>query len=278
MVRSAFSRSSRWGVPGWLVGLLLASGVSACFGLSESDYLHDAGPALGASGAGGEISSAAGGNAGSITAGSLGSSGSIGSGGSVGSGGNVGVAGNGGSVANGGAGMGGNGGGGAGQGGAGGQGGVMTVCPAKPADGTGTGLTGQYFATMDLSGAVALTRLDPTVDFDWGTGSPGGTLPVDKFSVRWSGQVQPRYTGTYTFSTTSDDGSRVIVDGKTVVDAFVDQSGNMENTGTIDLVGGMKYSIKVEYYDNAVNALVHMSWQSSCQTKEIVPTTQLYPQ
>ena len=154
----------------------------------------------------------------------------------------------------------------------------MTVCPAKPADGTGTGLKGEYYATQDLTGTVGLTRTDPTVDVDWGAASPGGTIPIDHFSVRWSGQIQPRYTDLYSFITRSDDGSRVIIDGKTVVDAFVDQSGQLNNTGSIDLAANQKYSIKVEFYDNAGGALVHMWWESSCQMNEIVPMTQLYPQ
>jgi hypothetical protein len=156
----------------------------------------------------------------------------------------------------------------------------MDTCPAqKPPDGTGTGLKGEYFNTQDFSGPVALTRTDPKVDFDWGAGSPNPAVTVvDHFSVRWTGQVQPRYSGKYTFSTLSDDGSRVTIDGKVVVDAFVDQSGQQENDGYADLVAGQKYSIKVEYYDDAVNALIHMSWESMCQTKEIVPASQLYPQ
>jgi hypothetical protein len=186
-------------------------------------------------------------------------------------------------------------GGSAGTGGAGGAGGsagaagtqagmagmagnVMPVCPAKPPDGTGIGLKGEYFNTQDLSGTVALTRTDPKVDFDWGMGSPDPAITVvDKYSARWTGMVQPRYTGKYTFFTTSDDGSRVTIDGKVVVDAFIDQSANVENTGFADLVGGMKYPIKVEYYENGGGAVIHMSWESPCQTKEIVPTSQLYP-
>jgi hypothetical protein len=282
MVKSAFSHSSRWGVPGLLAGLVVASTVPACFGLSESDYNHDTSPAVGTSGSGGGAgTSSAAGTSGSATAGSLGSSGSVGNAGSVGSGGsanNGGSAGNGGSVANGGnAGSAGNGGSAAGQGGAGGQAGAMPVCPAKPADAAGTGLKGEYFTTQDLSGAVVLTRTDPNVDFDWGAGSPDASIPIDGFSARWTGQVQPRYTGTYTFSTTSDDGSRVLVDNKMVVEAFVDQSGMTENTGMIDLVAGMKYAIKVEYYEKAGGALIHVSWTSSCQAKEIVPKSQLFP-
>ncbi len=274
MARAVVVASSRWGVPGVLSGMLFASTVSACFGLPESAYLHGDGGAVAASGSGGSSgTSSPGGSGTSATGGSLGSSGSVVNGGSGG------TAGSDGNVAGGGAGgNGGNGGSAAGQSGAGGQAGAMPVCPAKPPDGTGTGLNGEYFTTQDLSGAAAVTRKDPKVDFDWGAGSPDPLVPVDHFSVRWSGQVQPRYTGTYTFSTTSDDGSRVFVDAKAVVSAFVDQGGNVENTGQIDLVAGQKYTIKVEYYDNLVNALVHMSWESSCQTKEIVPTTQLYPQ
>jgi hypothetical protein len=273
--------------------MTLASALSACFGLGEDAYLHDAGTAAvgtgGSGGAGGATST--GSSGGNATAGTNNTT--VGAGGNVGASGDVGAAGNvgaGGAVANGGGGNMGNaggggsgnaGGGGGGQGGAGGQGGMMmNNCPTqKPVEGTGTGLKGEYYATQDLNSVIALTRTDPKVDFDWGAGSPDAAITVtDHFSVRWTGQIQPRYTDKYTISTVSDDGSRVTIDGKVVVDAFVDQGGNVENTGTIDLVGGMKYSIKVEYYENTGGALIHMSWQSMCQTKEIVPTSQLYPQ
>jgi hypothetical protein len=287
MSTSSSSRTSRWGAPSFLAGIALATTLSACFDLGEDAYLHDAGASAtgtgGMNGTGGASSTGSGG--GSATAGTnttVGAGGNVGTGGNVGAGGAVANGGGGNTANTGGGGSGGAnaGGGGAGQGGAGGQGGAMTTCPAqKPPDGTGTGLKGEYFNTQDLSGTVALTRIDPKVDFDWGTGSPDPAVTVvDHFSARWTGQIQPRYSGKYTFSTISDDGSRVTIDGKVVVDAFVDQGGNVENTGYADLSAGQKYSIKVEYYENTGGALIHFSWESMCQTKEIVPTSQLYPQ
>ena len=58
-----------------------------------------------------------------------------------------------------------------------------------------------------------VTRIDPTVDFDWGTGSPAAAIGADTFSVRWTGQVQAPFSGTYTFYTVSDDGVRLWVNG-----------------------------------------------------------------
>jgi len=46
-------------------------------------------------------------------------------------------------------------------------------------------------------------------------------MPVDDFSIRWTGQVQPLYSGVYTFYTTSDDGSRLYVNNQLVVNAWV---------------------------------------------------------
>src|SRR3954469_12832197 len=69
----------------------------------------------------------------------------------------------------------------------------------------GSGLAGAYFNNATLSGSALATRVDKTVNFNW-SGSPGVSgIGADNFSVRWTGQVLPRYTGAYTFLTNSDD-------------------------------------------------------------------------
>jgi hypothetical protein len=142
-------------------------------------------------------------------------------------------------------------------------------------DGNGTGLTGTYFDNMDFT-AQKLVRTDATVNFDWGTGSPDASIGVDTFSVRWTGKVQPRYSVTYTFYTTSDDGARLWVNSQLVVDSWVDQ-GPTEHSGTITLTAGQKYDIKMEYYENTGGTCAKLSWSSATQAKEIIPQTQLYP-
>jgi PA14 domain len=113
------------------------------------------------------------------------------------------------------------------------------------------------------------------VNFDWKRGSPAANIGADTFSVRWTGQVLAQYNETYTFSTTTDDGVRLWVDNKLVVNAFQDQAAT-EKSGTIVLEAGKKYDIKMEYYDNGYDALAKLSWNSRSQAKQIIPKAQLF--
>jgi hypothetical protein len=142
--------------------------------------------------------------------------------------------------------------------------------------GSGTGLRGNYFNTASLSGTVVLSRVDATVDFNWGNASPGTGVMTDNFSVRWSGQVEPQYSETYTFYANTDDGVRLWVNGKQLVNDWISHSPK-ENSGTIALVAGQKYDIVMEYFDQSSGALAKLSWSSPSIAKAVVPKTQLYP-
>lgn len=74
--------------------------------------------------------------------------------------------------------------------------------------GSGAGLKGEYYRGTSL-GTLVLSRTDATVGFNWGTGSPASAISADNFSVRWTGHVSPRYSGSTTFYTQSDDGIRL---------------------------------------------------------------------
>ncbi|MGF1979824.1 MAG: PA14 domain-containing protein [Nostoc sp. CmiSLP01] len=140
--------------------------------------------------------------------------------------------------------------------------------------GNGNGLKGEYFDNADLTN-LKVSRTDSKVDFKWGSGSPDPLIGTDTFSVRWTGQVEAKYSETYNFYTTSDDGVRLWVNNQLLIDKFVNQ-GNTEHTGSLALVAGQKYDIKLEYFDNTYSALSQLSWSSSSQTKEIIPQSQLY--
>jgi PA14 domain len=141
--------------------------------------------------------------------------------------------------------------------------------------GTGGGLSAEYFSGTTLSTRV-LSRTDANVDFSWGTAAPAAAVPADNFSVRWTGRVSPRYSGAYTFYTSSDDGVRLWVNGQKLVDNWTNH-GVTENSGVISLVAGQKYDLKLEYYDATGGATARLSWSSSCEPKAAVPTSQLYP-
>jgi glucose/arabinose dehydrogenase len=138
----------------------------------------------------------------------------------------------------------------------------------------GNGLKAEYYDNIDFTN-LKVTRTDPTVNFIWGAGSPEPSIGVDTFSARWTGQVQAKYSETYNFYTTSDDGVRLSVNGQQIINKFVDQSST-EYSGTIALVAGQKYDIKLEYFENGYSAISQLAWSSSSQTKEIIPQSQLY--
>jgi len=146
--------------------------------------------------------------------------------------------------------------------------------PPPPPPGTGNGLLGSYYSNTSLSGS-AVTRVDSTVNFDWGTNAPIAGVPADNFSVRWTGQVQPQYSETYTFYTTGDDGIRLWVNGVQLVNNWVDQSPT-EKSGTIQLTANQQYTIQMEQYDHTGGAMAKLSWSSASTPKAIIPQSQLY--
>jgi len=151
---------------------------------------------------------------------------------------------------------------------------TVTTLPA-PADGTGTGLLARIYDNQDFT-ARTVVRVDPRLDFNWGTGVPATGVGADAFSIRWQGQLQPRYSEQYTIYTLSDDGIRVWVDGQPVIDNWTDHSAK-EDKGTLSLQAGRKYDLRVDFYEKGGNARAALLWESLSQPKEVVPTTRLYP-
>ncbi len=149
----------------------------------------------------------------------------------------------------------------------------------------GTGLTGQYFinASSTYSNSVnfnptnlELTRVDPTVDFVWGNNSIPITNNGGYYTVRWTGQVQPQYSETYYFDANTDDGVKLWVNDQLIVDDWKAQSAT-DSIGSIALQGGVRYNIKMEYFQLSGAAVAHLYWYSADQSKQIVPSNRLFP-
>jgi beta-glucanase (GH16 family) len=140
---------------------------------------------------------------------------------------------------------------------------------------TPQGLTASYFDDDDLTN-LKVTRIDPTINFNWGTGSPDPSIADTTYSVRWTGTVTPLYSETYTFYSKTDDGGRVWINGEEIINHWVDQAAT-ETSGTITLVAGEPYAIEVDYYQDGGGASAQLSWSSAHQAKQIVPQSQLSP-
>jgi glucose/arabinose dehydrogenase len=138
----------------------------------------------------------------------------------------------------------------------------------------GTGLKGEYFDNIDFTDRK-VDRVDGTVNFNWGSGSPDGSIGANTFSVRWSGQVEALYSEDYTFYTTADDGVRLSINGEQVINNYIDQPSTTRS-GTIRLAAGQKYAIQMEYYEKTGQAVAKLEWSSGTQTRQIIPQAQLF--
>jgi hypothetical protein len=136
------------------------------------------------------------------------------------------------------------------------------------------GLLGTYYSGIAF-GTQLLQRVDKNINFNWAEFSPSTLVPADNFSARWTGKVQPLYTGTYTFYITSGNGRKVWINNKLIIDKWTNDAGTTYS-GTIDLVAGEKYDIKVEYYAALGTADIKLEWGSALQAREVIPATQLF--
>ena len=158
--------------------------------------------------------------------------------------------------------------------------GGMVVPGFTYADNRLTGLRGDYYEGTKFE-ILRYTHVDTTIEFHWADASPlahvpsQNKFPKDYFSVRWSGQVQPRYAETYTFRTISDDGVRLWVGGKKIIDNWTDHAAATD-AGQIKLAAGRWYPIVLEFYEKGGYARIELYWSSASQRQEIVPQECLY--
>jgi len=141
------------------------------------------------------------------------------------------------------------------------------------------GLLAQYFRQSNLSD-LAFSRTDATINFNWGAGSPSPLLDARNFSVRWRGKLTARFTEPYTFYAATDDGERLSIGGKLVIDHFVLKPALPEDVTTpIMLTAGKPVDIILEYFEGGgPPASAALSWSSPSEPKAIIPTSALAPQ
>ena len=144
--------------------------------------------------------------------------------------------------------------------------------------GNGTGLYGVYTKNFthayDPAEAVALERVDPTIDFDWGTDAPAEEVGADNFRITWTGKIIIPFTGNYTFRINHDDGARLIIGDTIVLNNW--NAGVYESKATVALTAG-EYAIRIDAQEQVGDARCQFFW-GGCVEEEIVPASQLVPE
>jgi hypothetical protein len=98
---------------------------------------------------------------------------------------------------------------------------------------------------------------------------------ITQYSVRWTGQIEPKYSEEYTFYTFSNNGVRLWVNGRKIIENWTDHT-QTEDTGKIALEAGQRYNLKLEYFYNGGQATMKLWWSSPSQKKEAVPSSALW--
>lgn len=121
------------------------------------------------------------------------------------------------------------------------------------------GLKAEYFDNKDLAGTPKV-RTDENINFEPANQAPDPFLPKSPLSVRWSGRIVPNVSGEYTFGFATDDGCRLYLDGKQLVDSWHNR-GVQTDSATVVLEKGRSYNLVAEYYDDGGDASAKLYWR-----------------
>jgi len=123
--------------------------------------------------------------------------------------------------------------------------------------------------------------------FDLGTGAPSFSdygesspyfspegFPTDNFSVRWEGKIKIDYSSEYTFYLISDDGVRLYINNRIIIDSWEPQPAT-EKQGVIKLEKDKKYTIQIEYFEQTGGEAIVFGWESEKFSKRLVPSSHL---
>lgn len=121
----------------------------------------------------------------------------------------------------------------------------------------GTGLKGEYLSNRKR----VVTRIDPTLNFDWGGNAPDKKINAKDFAVRWTGQVLAPETGTYVFSTLNSGAVRLWINGIQVINDYRDRPLRWNDGSPVSLVEGQRYDIRLQFFKKTAGpAMMKLKW------------------
>jgi beta-glucosidase len=126
------------------------------------------------------------------------------------------------------------------------------------------GLRGEYFDNIRLTGPPRQVRVDRQVDFSWTLGAPAPGIPLDWYSIRWTGRLRvpagrPRRIGLQ-----ADDGYRLFVDDRLVIDNWMKKSFGTR-LADLSLEPGSEHDLRLEYFETRGNARVRLVWDGDAE-------------
>ncbi|HEY7155683.1 MAG TPA: PA14 domain-containing protein, partial [Gemmataceae bacterium] len=135
------------------------------------------------------------------------------------------------------------------------------------------GLVAELFADEEFKRKVK-ARLDYKVDYNWGFEAPDADVPADHFSIRWQGVLIPPRAGTYNLILNHDDGVRLILDGKTVIDNWWRVGRPTEKEVALT---AQPHTLQLDFHEITATADIQLKWSLDGVFKEqTIPLEALY--
>ncbi|SDJ07864.1 Glycosyl hydrolases family 2, TIM barrel domain [Lentzea albidocapillata subsp. violacea] len=162
---------------------------------------------------------------------------------------------------------------------------ALGIAPGTPSAGAAEpvhGLKGEYFS-MSAPGARDFATLGGTVlDADVNHGDLTGVFGflngrTEHTTARWTGQIAVPQTGDYTFHAVGDNGFRLLVDGKPVIDHWVGDWDREQTSAPVTLTAGRQYDFRLEMFQDVGGANMFLRWSSATTPKQIVPESAFTP-
>lgn len=127
-----------------------------------------------------------------------------------------------------------------------------------PAGHPGHGFLAEYFRNQGLSGQPAVVRVEPEINL-FEDVSPAPGIPREHYSARWSGQLLAPASGEYTFTFAGDDGYRLFIDDRALIDEWNHPNGI--KSATIRLEAGKSYVLRAEFFQDGGDVRAQLSWR-----------------
>lgn len=122
-----------------------------------------------------------------------------------------------------------------------------------------SGLKGEYYNGTNFEQKV-FTRIDAALSFRWFNRAPAPGVHETYYSIRWTGKLLAPATGKYTFSAEVDDGIRVWVGNRLVIDSW-QLNNNVRFTGSVILKAGQSYDLRVDFFNAMLEGEIILFWQ-----------------
>lgn len=129
---------------------------------------------------------------------------------------------------------------------------------------TEKGLQADYFNNTNLSGTPVLSRIDEQLNFQWTLFGPDPSINYDFFSVQWNGNITAPASGTFRIGIDGNDGYRLYLDGKLLLDTWNEQSYHTQ-LADFTFRKGQAYKLRIVYKEASGNARFRLIWNATLE-------------